>query len=412
MKYIILIGDGMADNPIHERQGRTPLELADIPNMDKLANRGTTGLAMTVPKGLEPGSDTAILSIFGYNPEEFFSGRSPLEAAGLGIDLNPGDFSFRCNMVSLDDAGDFSKKKILSHSGGSVDGSDALALMDALTDNGTFGQLAQENGIEFYKTPSFRHIAVQRNYRRSLDSDFCTFPPHEYISREIGEFLPHGESGRARGLRGLMGLSYGILDGHPINQERRTKGRLPANCIWFWAEGSAAKLPRFAPGGLVVTAVPLVRGIARLIGLEVAEVAGATGDISTNYEGKAAAVLKGLSGGLDFAALHVEAPDECTHNGDLEGKIKSIESIDKRCLGPLLDGLSDLGEEFRILILSDHKTLISTRGHDAGAVPYILYDSREQKCSGRPYSERECEKGGLVGDGTQLIDRLLENTMD
>lgn len=408
MKYIILIGDGMADNPVPELSNKTPLETANIPNMDRLAAGGEVGNARTVPEGVAPGSDTAILSIFGYDPRKFYSGRSPLEAAGAGITLEDGDVSYRCNMVALEDGPSYEHKKILSHSGGSVDGEAALALMDTLLADEEFAAAAKENGMRFYPTPSFRHMAVQKD--ADLDRLVAT-PPHDHLDEEIGPLLPAGNV-TAEGLANMMVIAHRVLDKHPANEKRRAEGKLPANGIWFWAEGTAITLPalthRFGVSGFVVSAVPLVRGIGALAGLDSRPVEGATGELDTNYEGKADAVVAGLSAGYDFAVLHIEAPDECTHNGDTKGKLQAIEWIDSRTLPRLLDGLTANGDEYRLLVLSDHKTLTATRGHDGEPVPYILYDSQNPAGSGHSYTEAECAKGEFIGKGHELIERLLK----
>jgi 2,3-bisphosphoglycerate-independent phosphoglycerate mutase len=409
MKYIITIGDGMADNPVPALGGRTPLEVARIPLIDALAKNGELGSVLTVPPEVAPGSDTAILSIFGYDPRKYYSGRSPLEAAGSGVALQSGDVSYRCNMVSLGDGGmPYEEKKIRSHSGGAVEGEASVALLRALLADGEFSALAKKHGILFYESPSFRHIAVQRGADiTGLDAQ----PPHEHLEEPLGPLLPRGCEA-AEGLRALMARAHAVLDGHPINRRRREAGKLPANGIWFWAEGKAMALPSFyekhRKKGMVVSAVPLVRGIGALGGLHSVEVEGATGELATNYEGKAAAVLKALCGGYDLAVLHVEAPDECTHNGDTAGKLQAIEWLDSRAVGPLKAGLDGMGEPWRMLILSDHKTLTATRGHGGGPVPYLIYDSRRRAGgSGLAYTEANALAGPFTEEGHTLLGRFL-----
>lgn len=411
MKYLIVIGDGMADNPVPALNGKTPLETAKKPVMDSLAKAGELGSVRTVPTGVPPGSDTAILSIFGYDPRVYFSGRSPLEAAGCGVELADGDVSYRCNMVALED-GDapFAQKKILSHNGGSIHGDEALGLMKALLANDDFAAAAQKYGAVFYPTPTFRHIVVQKG----ADITGLVAPqPHEHLDEPVGDNRPHG-SPVAEGLWEMMALANRVLDKHPINQKRRAAGKLPANGIWFWAEGRAIALPPFAAAhggkrGLVVSAVPLVNGIGALAGLDYTEVEGATGELDTNYEGKADAMLKGLlKQGYDFGLVHVEAPDECTHNGDTPGKLQAIEWLDGRTIGRLKDGLDASGQDYRLLILSDHKTLTATRGHDGDPVPYILYDSRQNAAQSLGYTEANAQGGPFVAEGHTLINRLFE----
>lgn len=408
MKYVIAIGDGMADNAVPELSGKTPLEYANIPVMDSLAKQGEIGSVRTVPQGVEPGSDSAILNILGYDPRIYFSGRSPLEAAGAGVQLEEGDISFRCNMVALEDADKpYAQKKILSHNGGSIDGEGALALMNALLADPRFAEYVAGNNITIHVSPSFRHITVQKG--GSIDG-FKVAPPHEHLDEVIAPYLPKG-CALAEQLYEMMALAHEILNKHPVNEKRRAAGKLPANGLWFWAEGKATVLPnledKYGKKGFVVSAVPLVAGIGNLAGLDYKEVEGATGELDTNYEGKTDAVLEGLSSGYDFAVLHVEAPDECTHNAELEGKIQAIEWLDSRCLARLRDGLDQSGDAYRILILSDHKTLLSTRGHDADPVPYILFDSETTKNNPAIYSEKACEAGIYIPEGHTLIERLF-----
>lgn len=410
MKYIIAIGDGMADNPVDELGGKTPLEVANKPTIDELAKRSQVGAVRTVPMGMEPGSDTAILSIMGYNPKEFFSGRSPLEAAGADIHVNPGEIAYRCNMVSLDDAAAFEDKKILSHNGDSVEADDALALMDALLVHRPFTDLTKQSGTTIHVSPSFRHIAVQRE--GSLDG-LEMAPPHEHLGEKAAPLLPKGNA-TAEALKEMMRVANAFLEGHPVNQKRKEAGKLPANGLWFWAEGTAIELPRFSEkynhGGFTVSAVPLVRGIGTLAGLDYIKVDGATGELDTNYQGKALAVAEKLQqDGNDFAVLHVEAPDECTHNGDLKDKLQAIENFDSLTMKPLLEELDRLGEPYRILLLSDHKTLTATRGHDADPVPYLIFDSTQDADSpAEKYTEAECGKGAFVEEGYRLIEKLFQ----
>ena len=410
MKYILIIGDGMADNPAEELQGKTPLETADIPVMDSLSQRGLLGSVVNCPEGLPPGSDTAILSIFGHDPRNCYTGRSPLEAAATGIDLKPGDVSYRCNMIALEDEEKpFEEKKILSHSGGSIDGESSIALVEYLFSHPDFISLAAEAAMVVHPAPSFRHIAVQNG---ADNGGLCLIPPHDHLGEVIGQLLPSGCE-NARVLRRLMEKAHEILDDHPINVRRRGEGKLPANGIWFWAEGSAVMLDDFRTCyghyGAVISAVPLCQGIARLSGLSFTEVPGATGELDTNYEGKVDAALEALMApGSDFVAIHVEAPDECTHNGDLQGKLQAIEWLDSRVIGPVVSRLEAAGEDFRMLILSDHKTLTKTRGHDGEPVPFIIFDSRNPSGSGLPYTEKAGLTGPMIPAGTALMGMLFQ----
>ncbi len=409
MKYLLIIGDGMADNPVPELGGKTPLETAKKPVIDELSRRGTLGSVVNCPKEFEPGSATAIMSIFGASPLTYYHGRGPLEAAAQGISLADGDMACRCNMVALED-GDmpYEQRRILSHSAGSIDGESSDALITQLWQSPAFAALAREYDIEINPGSSFRHFAVMHH---ADIQGIRLIPPHDHLGEVIGPLAPSG-CAVAEKLEKLQRAAFQFLDQHPINQARRAAGKLPANGIWFWAEGTAAILPDFAEkyghSGEVVSAVPLVRGIARLSGLPAPLVEGVTGEIDTNWDGKCQKTIEILSR-CDFAALHIEAPDECTHNGDTPGKIQSIAWLDSRETAPILEWLRSCGEDFRILILSDHKTLTSNRAHDGDPVPFLLYDSRESVCSGLSYTEKNGLATGLfVPEGTALLDMLFE----
>ena len=412
MKYILVIGDGMADNPIETLGGKTPLQYANIPVIDSLAAKGRVGTAQTIPAGEPAGSDTAFLTIFGCDPKVYNKGRAPLEAAASGIKVAPGSAAYRCNMVALEDADvPFEEKKILSHSGGDVEGEQSLALIDAVFADPQFQAEAKAAGLIVYPSPSFRHIAVQTGADLT---GFRAYPPHDHLDEPIGAILPEGNK-TADTLRRLMELAHTILDKHPINDARRAAGKLPANGIWFWAEGSAVALPQFSDlfgkSGGVISAVPLCHGIAALTGLVPITVEGATGKLHTNYEGKVEASIRSLQENGDFVLIHIEAPDECTHNGDLEGKLQAIEWIDSRVMAYLLKCLDAAGiDEYRMLILSDHKTLMATRGHDGEPVPFVLYDSRHTDGnSGQVYCEADGEQGEYLPDGTKLLELLFSD---
>ena len=409
MKYVLIIGDGMADEPVKELGGKTPLQYAITPMMDSLASAGELGLVRTIPEGMPAGSDTAILSIFGCDPRSCYTGRAPLEAASTGILLSPGDVAYRCNMVSFEESDiPFTERKIVSHSAGSIDGELSDALVTGLFDTHPFKEAAAEAGMKIYPASSFRHIAVQKG----VDvTGIVLTPPHDHLGEALGPLLPRG-CGNAAVLEELERLAYEILDRHPINMKRRAEGKLPANGIWFWAEGKIAELPnftnRYGKTGGVISAVPLCQGIGMLIGLDKVSVDGATGELNTNYEGKADAVIDLLKE-RDFAAVHIEAPDECTHDGDVKGKLQAIEWIDSRVVGPVKNRLDKAGCDYRILIISDHKTLLSTRGHDGAPVPYIIYDSRYNKKTDAAYSEADAAKRRTIDDGTALMDLLFKS---
>lgn len=407
MKYILIIGDGMADNPVPELGNITPLEKANIPVMDYLAANGEMGSVLNVPHGLPAGSDTAILSIFGCDPTWCYTGRAPLEVAANGIALTPGDAAYRCNMVAYEDADiPMEEKKILSHSAGSIEGDESIAIITALFEDPEFKAAAEKAGMAIHKSPNFRHFAVQKGADLK---GIKLIPPHDHLGEKIGPLMPSG-CANAEVLKELMILAHEKLDKHPLNEARRKAGKLPANGIWFWAEGTAVQLPNFVENygknGAVISAVPLCHGIASLAGLGTVTVEGATGELETNYEGKAAAAMEVLESS-DFVAVHLEAPDECTHNGDLPGKIEAIENLDSRILAPLTKALKEKGWDYRMLVLSDHKTLTATRGHDGTPVPFVIYDSRVEKNTDLKFDEKSGEKGPYVDAGVKLMGMLF-----
>ena len=412
MKYLLVIGDGMADDPVPELDGKTPLQYSKTPVMDKLASAGITGSVLTIPEGMPAGSDTAILSIFGCDPRVSYAGRAPLEAAAKGIKLSPGNVAYRLNMVTFEDGNmPYEEKKIISHSAGSIEGEESDTIITELFNTPDFGRLAEKSRMIVYPGSSFRHIAVQE----AADiGGISLTPPHDHLGDTLGRHLPCGCENAAI-LDGMMRLAHQILDSHPLNVKRRQAGKLPANGIWFWAEGTAVKLPdfvdKYGKAGGVISAVPLCQGIGVLLGLEKIYVEGATGELHTNYEGKVEAALEVLKAG-DFATVHIEAPDECTHNGDTRGKIQAIEWIDSRVVAPLAGRMRESGEDYRMLVISDHRTLTSTRGHDGAPVPFIIYDSRVDRGTGLSYNEADAVRGQYLPDGTKLMDMLFEMNND
>ena len=408
MKYILVIGDGMADNPVPELGGKTPLECAHKPLIDALCAKSVLGSVVNCPKGLPAGSETAIMSIFGCDPKKYFTGRAPLEAAATGMKLAPGDVAYRCNMVALEDSDKpYEEKKILSHSAGSIDGDVSDEIITMLFNHPDFKPLAEAAGMSINLGHSFRHIAVQKG---ADIRGIKMIPPHDHLGEVIGPLLPSGCE-NAKVLGGLMKKAHEILDHHPLNEKLRTAGKMPANGIWFWAEGTAAAMPNFVQAygqdGGVVSAVPLCHGIAALTGLEPIFVEGATGEIDTNLENKVAAAIKVLER-HNFACLHFEAPDECTHNGDLKGKLQAIEWLDSRVVAPLVKSFEAHGWDYRMLLLSDHKTLTATRGHDGDPVPYMIYDSRADTGLGLTYTEKNGLKGPFEPNGSLLMGKLFE----
>jgi len=408
MKYVLIIGDGMADNPVPELGGLTPLQYAKKPFIDSLAAKGEVGSVLNVPRGLPAGSDTAIMSIFGCDPNVCYTGRAPLEAAATGIKLVAGDVAYRCNMVTYEE-GDmpFEEKRILSHSAGSIEGEVSDEIVTALFADPEFSRAAEMAGMSINLGHSFRHIAVQS---QADIKGIKLIPPHDHLGEKIGPILPSG-CANAEVLKALMIKANEILEHQPLNEKLRSEGKMPANGVWFWAEGTAVKLPSFIEAngcdGAVISAVPLCHGIAALVGLDMVCPEGATGEIDTNYENKMLAAIEILEK-HDFAAVHVEAPDECTHNGDLKGKLQGIEWLDTRMLRPLCRTMDEKGWDYRILFLSDHKTLTSTRGHDGDPVPYMIYDSRRDSKCGLSYTEEDGLKGPYVNSGVSLMSMLFE----
>ena len=398
MKYVLIIGDGMADTALPELEGKTPLEYLDLPHFNILAG-GEHGTAQTVPEGVPAGSDTAILNIFGYDPRKYYSGRSVLEAAGMGVLLKEGQVSFRMNLCAVENG------VMLSHNGGNVEGDDAEGLMQALIADPDFAKIARDLSLEITVSRTFRHIGV---IYAPEAGEFILKEPHNILDESWQPYLPQGAF--VEKLTQLMLCSHRFLDQHPINQARRQRGQLPANLLWPWGAGKAASLPAFAEkyghSGAVISAVPLVWGIANLAGLPFPQVEGATGELDTNYAGKVDALLSALKNGDDFAAIHVEAPDEMAHAGDLEKKLEAIRRLDQLVIAPLLEKLPAIDADFRILLLSDHPTLIPTRTHDGSPVPYALYDSRHPAAP-RKFSESEAMNGPALANGDLLMPRLF-----
>ena len=407
MKYVLVIGDGIADEPVSELGGKTPLAALTLEQIDRLAG-GRLGLCQTVPAGVPAGSDTAILSIFGYDPRTCYTGRSALEAAGMGVMLCPGETSLRVNLCALEGE-TFEAARILSHNGGSIEGEEAVELMQDLVHDPRFASRAAAFGFTVHITPTFRHIGViDAAHQPQGETRFAE--PHNHLGEAIAPLLPEGAMGPA--ITALMRASYEVLRDHPVNRARIAAGKLPANCIWPWGPGSAMALDSFEQKyhkrGSAVSAVPLVWGIAGLCGVDTPRVPGATAELETNYEGKVQAVLDALEGGADFCCIHIEAPDECAHAGDVEGKCEAIRRLDTRVVGALLERLPRVDPDFRMLLLSDHPTLLRTRGHDGNAVPFAIYDSRHPGAP-RKFDEAHArETGDFLAEGPMLLRALFE----
>ena len=397
MKYIVILGDGMSDEPIESLNGRTPLEAACTPTMDLLASCGELGMVQNVPTGMSPGSDVANLSVMGYDPKESYSGRSPLEALSLGIDMDSDDIIFRVNVVTLTEEEPYAEKIITDHSAGEISTADAKILMETIRQNFNNDQ------FQFYPGTSYRHIMIWKKGRLvPLE------PPHDHLTQVIGEFLP-----KEPVLRDFMEKSFPLLNDHPLNVQRAAEGKNKANSLWYWGAGTKPSLENFQTKtglkGAMVSAVDLLKGIAVGSGMQVCHVEGATGSIDTNWEGKAQAAVNALlQDGCDYVYVHVEAPDEMGHQGLLEEKIQSIEYLDSRIIAPIKQAMEAAGEDFRMLILPDHPTPLRYRTHTANAVPYVLYDSTMQCKAQRKYNEKEAAATGIFEPaGHKLLNRLI-----
>ena len=398
MKYIVVLGDGMSDEPMEALGGRTPLEAARTPVMDELAGKGELGMVQNVPAGMAPGSDVANLSVLGYDPLTSYSGRSPLEALSIGIQMEPDDMIFRCNVVTLTEEEPYAEKTILDHSSGEISTQDADILMDTIRD------AFNNEEFQFYTGTSYRHILVWKGGRKALLE-----PPHDHLTKVIGPYLP-----KETVLRDFMERSFDLLNGHPLNQARAAQGKNKANSLWFWGAGTKPSLQNFSEktglSGAMISAVDLLKGIAVGSGMKVCQVEGATGSIDTNWEGKAQAAMDALlKDGCDFAYIHVEAPDEMAHQGLMEEKVRSIEYLDSRLIAPVKKAMEDAGEDFRMLILPDHPNPLRYRTHTADPVPYVLYDSTRQLRKIAHYSEKEAAATGIFEpQGHKLLEKFLE----
>jgi 2,3-bisphosphoglycerate-independent phosphoglycerate mutase len=398
MKYVIILSDGMADYPIEKLGGKTPLEAANTPNFDALAASGEVGLCQSVPKDMQPGSDVANLSMLGYDPRKYYTGRSPIEAVSLGVKLNDSDTAMRCNLVTLSGEADFSEKRMLDYSAGEISSAEAKELITAV-DNALGGE-----GVKFYNGVSYRHCLVVNG-----ETEVSFTPPHNISGQKIRDYLPRGKDGQR--YIDLIRASEEILAAHPVNAARAKAGKAPATHIWLWGQGKSPSLPgfyeKFNLKGGIISAVDLLKGIAKLSGMRAINVEGATGTLSTNFEGKAQACLDGLKEGLDFIYVHLEAPDECGHQKDLEGKIKAIEKADM-VTGLVWDGLKSMGQEYTLCVTADHPTPLSIGSHTGEPVPFVIYRSDNKRDSGIRFSEKEAPNGIFMQSGMDLINYLLK----
>ena len=398
MKYIVVLGDGMADEPIGELGGRTPLQAARTPVMDTMAKVSEQGIAYTVPKNLPAGSDVANLAMLGYDPQKYYSGRSPLEALSIGVDMKDTDIALRCNIVTLSEDETYEEKTIIDHSSGEITTEEARVLIDAVKKE------LETDEFQYYPGVSYRHLTIW-DHGETVELT----PPHDILGKRIGEYLPEETK-----LREMMEKSFDILDRHPINEKRREMGLNPANSIWFWGAGTRPALDDFeektGKKGAMVSAVDLLKGIAVGTHMLNLDVEGATGGLDTNYKGKAMAAVDSLmKDGADVVYIHVEAPDEMGHQGSVENKVKAIEFLDDQVIRVVAEELKKRGEDFRMFIGPDHPTPISIRTHSKDPIPFMIYDSTKEMKGQKEYSEEAAKSTGLVLEhGHDLMGRLLQ----
>ena len=409
MKYLIVVPDGSADDPIHSLGGKTPLEAASLPNIDALAARGEIGFCKTVPDGISPGSDSANLSVMGYDPRIYLTGRSPLEAAAIGVKMTEDDIAFRVNFVTVDPAGAdrYEDFIIRDHAAGDIETEDCSKLLEVIAD------AFRQDNLAFYPGTGYRHCMLINRRHPHGHNDYKCVPPHDILDRQIGPYLPQGKD--AEFLIAMMRESYELLKDHPINKEREARGVNPANAIWIWGQGVRPELPNFEQKygvrGTVISAVDLIKGIGTFAGLEIPAVPGATGTINTDYEAKVKRAIAEYESGKDFVYMHIEGTDECSHQGNLEAKMRCAEYIDGRVVGPLVDYLRQTFDDFKVLVIPDHRTPLAIRTHSSDPVPYVIYDSRHETAPDpqKQFHERAAAaSGNCCGEGHTLADRFFE----
>lgn len=401
MKYLVVLFDGMADYPVPELGGKTPLEAADTPNIDRLAKTATVGLVKSVDDGMKPGSDVANLSILGYDPKKYYTGRSPLEAGSIGIDMKTTDVSLRCNLVTLTDEKNYEDKTILDYCADDISSEDAAVLVNFLAEKLNNEEFAFYNGV------SYRHCLIWDN--GTTDVGTLT-PPHDITGKPIKEYIPNHPN--AEKLYDLMKKSYDLLKDHPLNLERIKNGKRPANSIWLWGEGVRAQLDDFKEKyglkGSMISAVDLLKGIGKFAGMNVVQVDGVTGYIDTNFEGKAQAAIEEFKNGQDFVYIHVEAPDECGHRNEIDNKVKAISIIDKTILGPVTDYLRTQGD-FKVLVTPDHATPLSLMTHTNDPIPFFMYDSTKEAEGVDGFCEKTAAETGLfIQPGYTIMERFVK----
>lgn len=400
MKYILILGDGMADEPIEVLGNKTPLEVAKTPMMDYLAGLGEVGMVQTVPEGLKPGSEVANLSVLGYNPLKCYTGRSPLEAISIGVDMKETDVCYRINLVTLSEDEPYDEKSIIDHSAEEITTEEGRQLMDAISTH--FGT----EELTFYKGVSYRHALIWDNGSTNVELT----PPHDILGRKVTDYLPKGD--HYEYFRKLMKASYEVLNEHPVNVERRKKGLRVANSIWPWGEGTKPELESFedkhGKKASMISAVDLLKGIAIGAKVNSIDVEGANGGLHTNYKGKVEAAINALESGDDFVYVHIEAPDECGHRGEMDNKIKAIEAIDEQVIKPIFNHFKGTGEAFRMTVLPDHPTPLVYRTHTSNPVPFIIYDSTKELTGQLAYTEESASKGRLIEEGYRFMTYFLQ----
>lgn len=404
MKYAVVLYDGMADYPVEALGGKTPMEVADKPIFDSLAQRGEVGLVRTVAEGLKPGSDVANLSVLGYDPKKYYTGRSPLEAISIGINMADTDIALRCNIVTLSDEENYDDKTMIDYSAGDISSAEAAEIIKTVQEHFGGGE------FDFYSGVSYRHCLIHHN--GTIDLGTMT-PPHDISGRVVGSYL--STSPNAEKLVRMMRESYDLLKDHPVNKKRIAEGKRPANSIWLWGEGKKPVLPKFEElfglKGAIISAVDLLKGIGIAAGMDVPEVEGATGYIDTNFEGKAEAAADELKNGADLVYVHIEAPDECGHRNEPENKVKAIELIDQRVLPIVIKALEEIGDDYKIMILPDHPTPIATKTHAGDPVPYMIYHKSKEIESGVSNINENTAKatGKYVDFGPGLMKHFIDD---
>lgn len=403
MKYVVVLYDGMADYPIDVLDNKTPMMAAEKPIFDSLAKKGEVGLVKTIGDGLKPGSEIGNLTVMGYDPRNYYTGRSPLEAISIGVKMAEDDIALRCNLVTLSDEADYDDKTMVDYSAGDISSEEAAEIIKSVQEAFGGGE------FDFYSGVSYRHCLI--HHKGTTDLGTMT-PPHDISGRVVGPYISDSEN--AKKLTDLMRKSYDLLKDHPVNKKRIAQGKRPANSIWLWGEGTRPELPAFSDiygiKGTVISAVDLLKGIAIAAGMDAPDVPGATGYIDTNFEGKANAAVEALKTTSDFVYIHIEAPDECGHRFEPDNKVKSIEYIDSRVLPIVIKGLEEIGDDYKIMILPDHPTPLSTRTHASDPVPYMIYQKSKETDSGVDSIDEESAKltGKYIENGYDLMPRFIK----